>query len=203
MQPKVEPLLAVSSSTEKSSLIGLCLIFIGGFCGLISNVWVRFDILPLQIISVRSLVLFLLVVVFIQSDIIVPLGNQIFFGTKKVRVILIIRAVLYFLHVCSVYWAIIEDISFKLALFVFYTFTIFAAIQSHIGCCSRPEKLSKFGWLFSLSAFLEMFCDVYFNWIGSNRVAGSICCTFLLLMILRTGLDMYWSQIELVSACVW
>jgi len=202
MQPKVEPLLAVSSSTEKSSVIGLCLIFIGGFCGLISNVWVRFDILPLQIISVRSLVLFLLVVVFIQSDIIVPLGNKIFFGTKKVREMLVIRAVLYFLHVCSVYW-VTEDISFNVTFVVFYTFTIFAVILSHIGCCSRPEKLSKFGWLCSLSAFLEMFCDVYFNWIGSNRVAGSICCTFLLLMILRTGLDMYWSQIELVSACVW
>jgi len=202
MQPKVQRLLAVSSSTEKSSVIGLCLIFIGGLCGLSSNVWVRVleedTIPPLQTILVRSF-LFVLVVVFIQSDI-VDLCNNILFSTKKVRVILVIRAVLYFLHMCAVYWAI-EDISVNLALIVFYTSTIFAAIPSHIGCCSNPEKLSKFGRLYSLSAFLEIFCDVYFNWMGSNRGAASICSTFQFIMR-GTGLDVYWFQAEFVSACV-
>jgi len=151
------------------------------------------NIPPLQISSVRSLVLFLLVGVFIQSDI-VHLGKKIFTGTQSARIILVIRAILNFLVVCSVYWAI-EDISVHLAPIVFYTFTGFPAVLSLTRYCRNPKKL-KFGWLCSLSVFLNIFCDEYFNWMGSNRVAGlplsttAYMCYTLQLPMIRARLDM-------------
>jgi len=214
MPQKEESLLAKSitaETAEKSYLVGLGLIFIGGLCSVICNFLVKLledENIPLeQIIWARSLVLFILVGVFILFGK-VHGSSMTFFGPKKFHVMWVIRAVIYFIYLCSIYWAL-KYISVSLTLTILYTFPIFTAILSQWGCCIEPEKLSKFGWLCTLASFSGIFCDLYFSGNGGAHLAGiilamtaSISYTFQVIIIRRTK-DAHWSEMEFFPAFVW
>jgi len=212
MQQKDEPLLTLSSTTQKSSVVGLGLIFFGSLCSVTSVVWAKFlireNVSQVWIILVRAGVLFLSMGIFIWYDRIHG-GSMEFLGPRKIRSILFIRAVCYFTVLSCIYWSV-EYISASLTSIIYHTFPLFTAILSHRGCFSEPEKLSKLGWLCTLAGFLGIFCVVYFKEIDGNLVAGvilsttaSISYTFQLIIIRKTRLDVHWSQMEFVSACVW
>jgi len=219
MRKTGEPLLAKESETsinvsttkpEKRSWKGLGLLFVGVLVSTLIQFSVKVleeDGIPfLQVTFVRWLVTSLLIGASIQykrwhGDIIS------FFGPKKYRAILLVRAVLYFTYLCSFYWALMY-IAIGLTTIIYFTFPLFTAILFYWDCCNESEKLSKFAWLCTLIGFSGTFCVAYSS-RGDNVIgvflslAASISYSLQLIVIRRTRVEVHWFQIEFVTACVW
>jgi len=101
-------------------------------------------------------------------------------------------------------------ISLGLCVILYYTCPLFTAIIFHYGCYSEPERLSKFGWLCSLTGFAGIICTASNASVEKGFVVGvilalasSLSYTFHLVCVRRTRSDVHWSQVEFNAAFVW
>lgn len=214
-----EPLLSTKSESslidfsctrEKSSLRGLALICLATFIFSGINIFVKEleqdDIPFLQVSLVRYIV-----VIFLAGPIIVHKkcngSNMSFFGPKKDRSALIARAIVYYGATNLYYWALMY-ISLGLCTIISFTFPLLTATISHFGCCSEPEKLSKFGWMCTLIGFLGIFLVVSSEMADSViygillTFASACCWAVQLVLIRRTRAEAHWLQIEFLTACI-
>lgn len=204
--------LSVSSPTRTGwrSLLGLGLILVGSLLCTVIGIWIKIlrrDKIPFtQVLFVRYAVIFLIVGACINYK--RCYGKSMsFFGPKKHRVALLIRACLYFSFLYSYCWSLMY-ISLGLATIIVYTFPLFTAIISHWGCCSEAEKLSKFGWLCTLCSFAGT-SVVLCSGEEDNLTIGvilslvsSISWALQFILIRRTREEVHWFQIEFLTACM-
>jgi len=211
---KMSPFDVISAPPppEKGSLLGLGLIFVGTIVFSAIVFWVKeleaANVPFVQVIYTRYIFIFLIGGAFIQYQRLLGKTMQ-FFGPKKDRVILVIRAFFYFTFLISLLWAIMF-ISIGLTTIISYTFPLFTAVISHFGCCSEAEKLSTFSWMCTIIGFVGTFLVVSTEGENSNLVAGvilalvsSISWALNLIFIRRTREDAHWVQIEWVTAFYW
>jgi len=208
-RPTLTP-ISVSSSTAhpvNNSFLGLGLILIGvitfGTINLFVIILEQNGVPFLQVTFVRYFV------VLVSTGAIIAYRrmrgeNMSFFGPKKDRTDLVLRAILYYGNLNFFYWALMY-IPFGMATVLDYTFPLFTAIVMHLGCCSEPEKLSKFAWLCTVIGFLGI--SVVLSSHGSNNAAGiilallcSFCMTFQTVIIRRTRAGAHWLQIEFLTS---
>jgi len=202
--------LSVSSSIShpvKNSFLGLGLILIG--------VITLFTIALFVVILGKSGVPFLQLT-FIRNFVVLTVTgaiiayrrkrgeNMTFFGPKKERTALVVRAVLFYGNLNFFYWALLY-IPIGMATMIDYTFPLFTAILMHWGCCSKPEKLSKFAWLCTVIGFTGTFfvlsSDESYNAAGVIlALLCSFCMTFETMIIRRTRAEAHWLQIEFLSS---
>jgi len=201
---KIEP-------AEKSSLLGLAFIFMG-VVGLTACAVVIKDLedegVPfLQVTFVRYWV-----VVFLGGFLIFLKrcrGEKMaFFANKEERPVLIIRAVLYYGALNFYYWALLY-LPIGLLTVIGYSFPLVIAVISHWGLISDPEKLSKFGWLCTISGFVGIGLSVSGEDLSGASVEGillsvlsTLCWAAQIMIIRRTRSTAHWLQIEFITGFV-
>jgi len=160
----------------------------------------------LQVILIRYLVMWVLSGLFIvikrcRGE------NMPFFGPKKQRLGLIMRAVVLFFCVVTSYWSFIY-LPVATTSSIARTFPLITAVLSHWGCCGKVERLSKVGWLLSLISFtgaslMISFVKVDNGFIGMLLAEASALFWALEVITIRNSGDgVHWVQIEFIAAFV-
>jgi len=200
-----------SQSPEKSSLAGMAYIFSGIVIFSASSLIIKAledDGVPfLQVTLIRYVVVFLItgaLIIYRRRG-----GRSFpFLGVKGERTVLVIRAALYF-GALNFYYCALLYIPIGLVTVIGYSFPLLVAMISHWGLISDPEKLSWFGWLCSVSAFLGIALALSAEDESGSSVEGilmavgsTLCWAIQVIIIRRTRTSTHWLQLEFVTGMV-
>jgi len=132
---------------EKSSVVGIGFIFTGVLIWTISSIIIKelenAGVPFIQVTFVRYTVVVILAgaaIAYKRCQ-----GEELwFFGRREERVLLVIRAILYYGALNFYYWSLVY-IPIGLATVIGFSFPIVIAVIYHWGCLTEPERLTRFG----------------------------------------------------------